>query len=64
MTLDLRSVCPSCLVSLYFMEKVIAKIVQMQLYMSIILHLYLFKWDWSVMKCPPFETIIGHQQSA
>lgn len=64
MSLDLRSVCPSCLSNLYFMGQVIAKIVQMQSYMSVMLHIYLFKWDWSVMKCPPSETIIGHQQSA
>lgn len=54
MVLDLKSVCPGCLVSLCFREQVTVKkkkknkntkTAQVQPCASITLHVYLFKWD-------------------
>ena len=47
MVLDLKSVCPGCLVSLCFMEQVTEKkkTAQVQPCMSIMLRVYLFKQD-------------------
>lgn len=50
MVLDLKSVCPGCLESLCFMDQVTGKkkkkkTAQVQPCMSIMLHVYLFKWN-------------------